>query len=64
MVERLLAHDAIDVNQATTDDGTTPLYIACQNGHEAVVERLLAQDAIDVNQATTNDGMTPLYMAC
>ena len=76
VVERLLAHGAIDVNQATTDDGTTsgshairprsgggaaaghdaiaepattsggatPLYIACQENHEAVVERLLAGD--------------------
>ena len=52
MVERLLAYDAIDVNQAMTNDGRTPLFIACQMGHEAVVERLLAHDAIDVNQAT------------
>ena len=52
VVERLLAHDAIDVNQGTTDEyGTTPLYMACQKNHEAVVERLLAHDAINVNQA-------------
>ena len=64
VVERLLAQDAINVNQATTDTGGTPLFIACQKGHEAVVERLLAQDAIDVNQAKTNTGTTPLHIAC
>ena len=37
VVERLLAQDAIDVNQARTSDGITPLYIACQKNHEGGV---------------------------
>ena len=51
------------MNKATTDDGATPLYIACQNGHTSIVEALLGRDA-DVNKATTDTGATPLYMAC
>jgi hypothetical protein len=47
-----------------TDDGTTPLLMACQDGHAEVVGMLLACDAVDVNKATTDDGSTPLLMAC
>jgi hypothetical protein len=59
----LLGHEGIDVNQATTDDGSTPLLMASCKGHAAVVEALLGQEGIDVNQATTDDGSTPLLMA-
>ena len=61
MVRSLLAHDAIDVNQATTDDGTTPLFIACQENYEAVVERLLEKGA-DMSIASPCFG-TPLAVA-
>jgi ankyrin repeat protein len=37
------------VNKAT-DDGVTPLFIAAQNGHEAVVRALIELGA-DVNMA-------------
>jgi hypothetical protein len=50
------------VDQATTDNGTTPLYIAAQNGHSDVV-RMLVDTGADVNQAKTDDGSTPLLMA-
>ena len=50
-----------DVNQATTD-GTTPLYVASENGHTDTVAILLGTSGIQINQAT-DDGRTPLMMA-
>ena len=76
VVEMLLAHAGVDVNQRTTDSGATALYIACEWGNPRVVKVLLACDAIDVNQARTDvapttplyalrdSGITPLYFAC
>ena len=32
-------------------DGETPLYSACKNGHVEAIKRLLADDRVDVNQA-------------
>ena len=52
------------MNKATTDDGVTPLYIACLGGHIEVVGMLLTCDGIDVNKAKTDIGATPLFMAC
>ena len=43
------------------DDGRTPLFIAAQEGHEAVVRGLVEAGA-DVNKAKDN-GTTPLYIA-
>ena len=43
------------------DDGVTPLFIAAEEGHEAVVRALIEAGA-DVNKAT-DDGETPLFMA-
>ena len=42
--------------------GTTPLFMASQNGHTGVVKLLLANKA-DVNAALKTDGRTPLFMA-
>ena len=52
-----------DVNKADAE-GHTPLYMACQNGHEKVVDRLLKEKNIDINRATETHGATPLYIAC
>ena len=49
------------VRRATTDDGSTPLNIACELGHTVIVTMLLARDGIDVNQARTDGGLTPLH---
>ncbi len=51
------------VKQAKTEDGSTPLFIACQDGHDSIVEALLGHKA-DVNKASTDDGSTALYAAC
>ena len=45
------------------ENGSTPLYIACQNGHLDVVRMLLSTEGIDPNRAK-KDGRTPLYVAC
>ena len=69
MVKLLLAPGVeADLNQATTDDGRTPLYVAAENGHDAVVKLLLAPGVglkleANPNQAETKYGCTPLYMA-
>ena len=44
MVTKLIAAGA-DVNKARTTDGSTPLYIAAQNGHTAIVSKLLQHGA-------------------
>jgi cytohesin len=48
------------VDQAS-NGGATPLFIAAQQGHEAVVRALIEAGA-DVNKATDNGG-TPLSIA-
>ena len=57
--------DTININQARTDNGWSPLSTACRKGHVEVVALLLdkVRDAIDINRATTDDGCTPLSMA-
>ena len=60
MVELLLKADGVDVNKGI-EDGTTPLYIAAQEGHPSVVELLLKADGVDVNKAR-EDGDTPLLL--
>ena len=50
-----------NVNQATTTDGVTPLYMASQNGHVDTVKVLIDAGG-DINQAN-HQGSTPLYAA-
>ena len=53
--------DAGAVVDRASDNGCTPLRIACQGGHAAVVSVLLAPGAV-VNRAWDND-CTPLHIA-
>ncbi|MBP6218620.1 MAG: ankyrin repeat domain-containing protein [Oligoflexales bacterium] len=53
-VHRLLTDKA-------ADDGSTPLYVAAQKGHFAVVKGLITAGA-DMNKAA-NDGSTPYVLA-
>ena len=55
LLERGADIDAVDVS------GWTPLYLACDHLHPAVVESLLGHNAdFDIMD---NDGLTPLQMA-
>ena len=57
---RALIESGAEINKAR-DIGDTPLSMAAQNGHEAVVRALIELGA-DVNKAKDN-GVTPLYIA-
>ena len=48
--------------QATTDDGSTPLFLAARNGQEAVVKLLLAKRGVDPD-SKDKVGRTPLSWA-
>ena len=59
-------HPGIKVNQARTNYGDTPLYVASQEGHVEIVKAPLAQPNINVNQAQTDlewKGISPLWIA-
>ena len=51
-----------DVNQARTTEGSTPLYVASQNGHTDIVAILLGTPGIHINQHN-NINQTPLNIA-
>ena len=56
----LIAAGAL-IDKALATDGCSPLYIAAQNGHLAVVTKLVAAGAL-VDKATAK-GYTPLFIA-
>jgi ankyrin repeat protein len=62
-VRHLLENGAnISATDNRTLGGETPLLIAIENGHEAVIVLLLLEHHANVNQAG-NYGQTPLFMA-
>ena len=50
MTDDVTVHSSLHVTIPLTQDGTTPLYIASQNGHSDVVNILLRNGA-DINLA-------------
>ena len=60
-IVKFLVRAGAQVNQPTTDNGSTPLYIASQQGHPEVAALLLEHKAT-VDQPM-QDGATPLYIA-
>ena len=60
-VEKLLAHEDIDVNPVDAEK-RAPLHRAAEHGHLGVVEQLLAHKEIDVN-LRNSEGQTPLQVA-
>ena len=59
----LLIRLGAKIDEATLDDGATPLYIAATQGHVRVLE-VLADHGASVNTQCTDDGTTPLFKAC
>jgi hypothetical protein len=58
----LLDAPGINVNQAESTSGTTPLHMAACQGHDACVRLLLGAPGINVNQPESTNGRTSLYM--
>jgi len=52
-----------DINQSRTDDGATPLFMACEKGYIDVV-RLLIEAGAGIILVATADGATPFFIAC
>lgn len=63
MVEALLGHPSINVNEGSADGSVSPLFIAAQEGREVVVEMLLRHKGIDVNCETSDSRVVPLCTA-
>ena len=61
VIPLLLAHPDIDVN-LKTKYGSTPFYLACQNGSPSCVLEMLKDSRVKVNEPD-NDGETPLWRA-
>lgn len=57
----LLINKEADIN-LFQNDGVSPLYIACQNGHDSIVQLSINKGA-DINWCR-KDGVSPLYIAC
>lgn len=57
----LLLRNGADINLCK-ENGASPLYLACQEGHDKIVQLLLSNGA-DLNKCTKN-GASPLTIAC
>ena len=59
----LIANPDIDINNAATNSGETPLILSSSMGLAGIVKMLLSRPDINVNKATTDYGHTALYRA-
>lgn len=57
----LLLRNEADFNRCI-EDGATPLFIACDNGHERIVKLLINYGA-NIHLCK-EDGVSPLIIAC
>lgn len=62
VVKKLIACDP-NVIYTIGKDGSTPLYIAVQEGHAPVVEYLIKKGGKDSINQKWSSGYTPLYIA-
>ena len=64
IVDLLLAQSRVDVDHAEDEVGTTPLFMAAQNGHDYIVLKLITHGA-DVNfkMPDGTSGASPLIAA-
>lgn len=63
IVDLILPHVAVDIDELTDDAGWTPLHIVLALGNQAVLRKLMARDPTpDVNLPTAT-GATPLHLA-
>lgn len=56
----LLVQDGIEVNKTRTNDGTTPLNIACNSGQTEIIRLLLGDGRVNIHKVN-NEGETPLH---
>ncbi len=63
IVQMLLYHKDIDINQQSEDSGKTALMWASEKGHVEIVKMLLEKDNIDINQKDKYGGRTALMCA-
>ena len=63
VVQLLFERGSKAIYQRSANDGATPLYVACLNGHDAIVQ-ILSEPGSMVIDRPTNTGATPLYAAC
>lgn len=63
VVKMLLSRSEIDVNQAETTHGDTPLHIACLDDAFEIAKELVQNDAIHLNKKN-KQSLLPLQIAC
>ena len=61
-IVKVLINAGGNVNQARTDTGASPLWMASQNGNVDKVKELIKAGS-NVNQARETDGVSPLMVA-